>query len=330
MRRDALSLATLMLVASCSSPSPTPTPPPSAAGEAPPSSAASPSPASTTTATAAAEEPSDDVVLAHHGDIEACAATAHEGIASLAGTVEVRWSVANTGAVSEVTLVTSTIEAGPGVSGGEPARALEGCIVAAIGDWTYPPIAAAHTATVHHTFTIGAAPGSTPASLDHLGHGAGTGSSGPAFGADASMARVRLGEATVSPGLAPEVVRRILRRHLNEVRFCYEREWQQSPTLAGTITVHFGIDAAGETTTPAIASSTMEAPGTPSGGELANRVRACLVTAVDRWGFPQPENAPVTVDTAFVFGGEPAVVEGAPTGGHDGTIGMGTRGVVGS
>ena len=34
-----------------------------------------------------------------------------------------------------------------------------------------------------------------------------------------------------------EIIRRVIRRHMNEVKFCYERELQRNPTLRGAVRV---------------------------------------------------------------------------------------------
>ena len=41
--------------------------------------------------------------------------------------------------------------------------------------------------------------------------------------------------------LDKEIIRRVIRRHLNELRFCYERELAKSPSLAGRVVVTFTL-----------------------------------------------------------------------------------------
>ena len=54
------------------------------------------------------------------------------------------------------------------------------------------------------------------------------------------------GEASVRGGLDKEIVRRIVRRHLNEVRHCYEHRLPAKLDLRGQITVRFTITASGQ------------------------------------------------------------------------------------
>ena len=132
-----------------------------------------------------------------------------------------------------------------------------------------------------------------------IGHGAGTGSgSGYGSGAGgfsghrASVPRIRTGEADVRGSLSREVIRRVIRRHINEVRFCYEQELTARPDLAGRITVSFIIAASGAVQTASVANST-----------LSNaRVEQCVVTAVRRWTFPAPDGGGIVgVNYPFVL-----------------------------
>ncbi len=132
-----------------------------------------------------------------------------------------------------------------------------------------------------------------------IGHGAGTGSgsgygsgAGGFSGRAASVPRIRTGEADVRGSLSREVIRRVIRRHINEVRFCYEQELTARPDLAGRVTVSFIIAATGAVQTASVASTT-----------LSNaRVEQCIVTAVRRWTFPAPDGGGIVgVNYPFVL-----------------------------
>ena len=64
-------------------------------------------------------------------------------------------------------------------------------------------------------------------------------------GRGSAVPHIRTGEADVRGSLSREVIRRVIRRHINEVRFCYEQELAQRPDLAGRVTVSFIISATG-------------------------------------------------------------------------------------
>ncbi len=86
------------------------------------------------------------------------------------------------------------------------------------------------------------------------------------------------GQATVRGSLDKEIIRRIIRRHLNEVKFCYETELARNARLAGRVAVQFTISGGGEVIASVLQSSTM--------GNA--RVENCVVQAVRRWEFPRP------------------------------------------
>ena len=78
--------------------------------------------------------------------------------------------------------------------------------------------------------------------------------------------------------LDKEIIRRIIRRHINEVKYCYEQELTKKPDLGGRIMVQFTIAASGQVIASVLQNSTM--------GNA--RVENCTVQAVRRWEFPKP------------------------------------------
>ncbi len=91
--------------------------------------------------------------------------------------------------------------------------------------------------------------------------------------------------------LDKEIIRRIVRRHIDEVNYCYEPELTKKPDLAGRILVQFTIAASGEV----IAS-------VPQNSTMGNaRVENCIVQAVRRWEFPKPLGGIVIVSYPFVL-----------------------------
>ena len=94
-----------------------------------------------------------------------------------------------------------------------------------------------------------------------------------------------------------EIVRRIIRQHLNEVKYCYELQLPRHPSLAGRLSVQFTIASGGNVTASLLQSST-----------LANvAVENCIVQAVRRWEFPRRESGITIVSYPFVL-----VPAGAP------------------
>ena len=141
--------------------------------------------------------------------------------------------------------------------------------------------------------TIGAADGRGEG--NGSGYGRGVGGLG---GRRASAPEVIPGQATVRGALDKEIIRRVVRRHINEVKYCYEQELTRRPELGGRITVQFTIAASGQVMATQLQSSTV-------GNE---RVENCTVQAVRRWEFPKPLGGGIaTVSYPFVLA--PAVGE---------------------
>ncbi|PRQ07202.1 AgmX/PglI C-terminal domain-containing protein [Enhygromyxa salina] len=88
--------------------------------------------------------------------------------------------------------------------------------------------------------------------------------------------RVGKGEVTGS-GIDRDMIRRIVRAHLNEVRSCYNAGLLKNPNLQGRVTIQFSIMGTGK-----VGSSVVQ-EDTAKDGSVAN----CIAKAVKRWQFPR-------------------------------------------
>ncbi|MEZ4254350.1 MAG: AgmX/PglI C-terminal domain-containing protein [Polyangiales bacterium] len=127
-----------------------------------------------------------------------------------------------------------------------------------------------------------------------IGHGGGRGTgsgygsgAGGLGGRAAKVPQIRGGNADVRGSLSAEVIRRVVRRHMNEVRFCYEQELNQRPDLEGRVAVGFIISPTGSVQSATVNESTLQ----------NQRVEGCITTAVRRWGFPAPDGGGIVVVT---------------------------------
>jgi hypothetical protein len=91
-------------------------------------------------------------------------------------------------------------------------------------------------------------------------------------------------------GLAKDVVGRIVRRHWNEIRYCYEKELAKDPNLAGKVSMSFRIGPMGDVLSAQVSESTL-------GNEAAEQ---CMTGNIRRWAFPQPKGGGV-VDVNYPF-----------------------------
>ena len=162
-------------------------------------------------------------------------------------------------------------------------------------------------------------PGDTPPGKSMFGvggTGAGSGSSGYGIGAGtvglggrrARAPEIIPGPAEVRGNLDREIVRRIIRRHINEVRQCAEKQREANPRFGGRVVVQFTVAASGTVILSKLQSSTLaDAPA-----------ETCLVGAVRHWEFPEPVGggpAIVSFPFQFIARGDllpPAVAAGPP------------------
>jgi TonB family protein len=135
--------------------------------------------------------------------------------------------------------------------------------------------------------------------LGTIGHGGGGGTgsgygrgAGGLRGREARVPRIRSGTADVRGSLSREVIRRVIQRHINEVRFCYEQELNSRPDLEGRVMVSFIIASTGAVQSASVGNSTINNA----------RVEGCIVQAVQRWTFPAPDGGGVVgVNYPFVL-----------------------------
>ncbi len=126
--------------------------------------------------------------------------------------------------------------------------------------------------------------------LGTIGHGGGGGTgngygrgAGGLHGRNARVPRIRTGTADVRGSLSREVIRRVIRRHINEVRFCYEQQLNARPDLEGRVMVSFIISPTGAVQTASVGNSTIHNAA----------VEGCVIQAVRRWTFPAPDGGGV-------------------------------------
>ena len=91
------------------------------------------------------------------------------------------------------------------------------------------------------------------------------------------------GESTCA--LDREIIRRVVRQHRNEIRFCYEKQLQTHRDLAGTVKIKFTISGTGSVVSALVGHSTLE-----------NReVEGCMQGKIRRWVFPAPRGGGMVV-----------------------------------
>lgn len=124
------------------------------------------------------------------------------------------------------------------------------------------------------------------------GRGAGGYGSIDLGGKGKGSTRIVPGKTTVVGGLDKDVIMKVIKRHQNEIKFCYEQELQKNPALAGKVAVAWTIDPSG-----AVSEATV------SESSIGNaNVEGCIVQRIRRWKFPEPDGGGiVNVTFPWIF-----------------------------
>ena len=100
------------------------------------------------------------------------------------------------------------------------------------------------------------------------------------------------GEVRVPSTMDKETIRRVIHAHMNEIRFCYEKELPAQPDLEGKLVMSFVVLRDGRVASAQAVSSTMH--NTSIGG--------CVSQTLGRLSFPMPASSPIaSVQYPFVF-----------------------------
>lgn len=91
--------------------------------------------------------------------------------------------------------------------------------------------------------------------------------------------RVRAASATVQGAIDKDIIRRVVRAHINEVSHCYNQGLVRDPNLEGRVAVQFTIGPTGSVGMAVVESSSVRDAS----------VSQCIAKSVKRWKFPKPD-----------------------------------------
>lgn len=112
------------------------------------------------------------------------------------------------------------------------------------------------------------------------------------FGRSGRVPSVRQAAAEVTGSLDKDIIRRIVRAHINEVRHCYNQGLVKDPALKGRVAIDFTIGATGSVTASDVGETSV----------TDENVGNCIAKAVKRWKFPKPDGGgSVNVKYPFVL-----------------------------
>ncbi|NJK32827.1 MAG: TonB family protein [Deltaproteobacteria bacterium] len=104
---------------------------------------------------------------------------------------------------------------------------------------------------------------------------------------------VRQAKAEVTGSLDKDIIRRIVRAHINEVRACYNQLLSSDPNASGKVAVRWKIGSDGAVTEVSVTTN-----------EVDEALGKCMVKAIKAWKFPKPAGGG-TVTITYPFSFEP-------------------------
>lgn len=121
----------------------------------------------------------------------------------------------------------------------------------------------------------------------------GYGSGGGNFGAKGEGGIGRIGGDPIILGaLDKSLIDAVIKRHMNQIRYCYQRELTKNPNLGGKVTIKFVIAKDGSVSKASVKSSTLG----------SNAVTSCITGRFMRFKFPEPKGGGIViVSYPFIF-----------------------------
>ena len=124
---------------------------------------------------------------------------------------------------------------------------------------------------------------------------------------------VSIGQPAATGDLDKTIIRRYIKRNIQKLQYCYEKQLLVSPKLAGTVTAEFTIDPQGKVS------------GSTASG-VDPQVAECVKTVIAGIEFPRPKGGSVVVRYPFTF----RSVDGATGSGSGAGAGAGSGSATGA
>lgn len=126
------------------------------------------------------------------------------------------------------------------------------------------------------------------------GKGARNTGNGPGRVAKELKVAATSGTPSSDGGLSKEQILKVVQSHAAAIQFCYEKELQRFPHLAGKVTVDWTVDLDGRVQTAKVGSTSLNNASAES----------CMVRQVKAWQFPKPNGVVCHVSFPFFFKGQ--------------------------
>ncbi len=91
--------------------------------------------------------------------------------------------------------------------------------------------------------------------------------------------------------LSREAIAKVVRKHLKQIQYCYERNLLLNPKLSGKLQMEWTISTSGSVSVVKTKQNTMATPA----------VAMCVSANIKKWKFPKPKGGIVVVTYPFIF-----------------------------
>ncbi|HYS82850.1 MAG TPA: adventurous gliding motility protein GltG [Anaeromyxobacteraceae bacterium] len=120
------------------------------------------------------------------------------------------------------------------------------------------------------------------------GYGSGVGGLGSKRDRDIAIST---GDTKILGAIDPELIRKVIRDHADQVRYCYEQQLTLNPKLGGKIAIKWQINADGR------ASATVFDTNVPVESDGMRNVGECIMSRIKTWEFPKPKGGGMAIVT---------------------------------
>jgi hypothetical protein len=118
------------------------------------------------------------------------------------------------------------------------------------------------------------------------GYGSGVGGLGSKRDRDVAIAT---GESKVLGAIDPELIRKVIRDHADQVRYCYEQQLTLNPKLHGKVAIRWQINSNGRASSPMLVAGDTTLPN--------DEVGRCIMNRIVTWEFPKPKGGGIAIVT---------------------------------
>jgi FHA domain-containing protein len=121
------------------------------------------------------------------------------------------------------------------------------------------------------------------------------GRGGGKFGYGTGVARIRrrgernvnisVGRPIIMGSLSMEIIRRVIRSHRDQIKYCYSKELTRHPNLRGKVSIKFTISPKGFVTQATVSATSLK----------NSTVERCMTQKIRTWKFPEPKGGGIVI-----------------------------------